>query len=298
MHVGVVLPQIKTEWDDVLGTARRAEELGADSVWVVDHLTWMPPQLGILEPWTVLSALASATERVELGAQVLCQSFRNPALLAKMAATLDRVSGGRARLLIGAGWFEDEYRAFGYEFPPAGVRVSQLEEAVRILNGMLAGSDEPFSFEGEHYRVDGVVNAPGPVRPPMPVEIGGSGDRVLGIVAEHAGGWNCPSNSLGSLDERLATLRSRCERAGRSIEDLRLTCQITCTVGDEEAESRPDVAIFGPQNGFRGTPEQAADRAGELIGKGISGFHCIVPRGDRGLDILARMLSEVRPKVA
>jgi alkanesulfonate monooxygenase SsuD/methylene tetrahydromethanopterin reductase-like flavin-dependent oxidoreductase (luciferase family) len=167
VKVGVVLPQIKAEWQDVAGAARRAEELGADSVWVVDHLMWMPPQLGTLESWTLLSALAASTESVELGAQVLCQSFRNPALLAKMAATLDRVSNGRFRLLIGAGWFEDEYRAFGFEFPSAGVRVTQLRESVRILKGMLGGSGEPFSFDGEHYRVHEVVNAPPPVRAPL-----------------------------------------------------------------------------------------------------------------------------------
>src|SRR5207302_1798084 len=190
MDVGIVLPQIKAEWDDVLATARRAEELGADSAWVVDHLTWMPPHLGILEPWTVLSALAASTERLELGAQVFCQSFRNPALLAKMAATLDRVSAGRFRLLVGAGWFEDEYRAFGYDFPPPGVRVAQLEEAVRILKGTLGPSAEPFTFEGEHYRVHEIVNTPQPVRAPLPVEVGGAGDRVLRIVARHADGWN------------------------------------------------------------------------------------------------------------
>ena len=298
MDVGIVLPQIKAEWDDVLATARRAEELGADSAWVVDHLTWMPPHLGILEPWTVLSALAASTERLELGAQVFCQSFRNPALLAKMAATLDRVSAGRFRLLVGAGWFEDEYRAFGYDFPPPGVRVAQLEEAVRILKGTLGPSAEPFTFEGEHYRVHEIVNTPQPVRAPLPVEVGGAGDRVLRIVARHADGWNCPSAALGGFDDRLARLKEECDRAGRSIEDIRLTCQITCTVGDEEAEARPDVAMFWPQHGFRGSPEQAAQRAGDLIEKGVSGFHCVVPRGDRGLACLERLITEVRPRVS
>ena len=298
MDLGVVLPQIRAEWDDVLQTARHAEEIGLDSVWVVDHLTWMPPQLGILEGWTVLSALATATERVELGAQVFCQSFRNPALFAKMAATLDRVSGGRFRLLIGAGWFEDEYRAYGYEFPSAGARVSQLRETVLILKGMLAGKDEPFTFEGEHYRTHEVVNAPAPVRAPLPVEVGGGGDRVLRIVARDADGWNCPSAVLGDIDRRLAYLREQCEKLGRSFDELRITCQITCTIGDEEAESRPDVAIFGPQNGLRGSVEEAADRLGELLSKGVTGFNCITPRGERGFPILERLVNEVKPKVA
>ncbi|MFN2545555.1 MAG: LLM class flavin-dependent oxidoreductase [Actinomycetota bacterium] len=297
MDLGVVLPQIRAEWDDVLQTAQRAEELGLDSVWVIDHLTWMPPQLGILEAWTVLSALSTATQRVELGAQVFCQSFRNPALFAKMAATLDHISGGRFRLLIGAGWFEDEYRAFGYDFPSPGTRVDQLREAVLILKGMLSGKDEPFTFRGEHYRADGVVNAPAPARARLPVEIGGSGDRVLGVVARDADGWNCPSLALGDIDARLAFLREQCDRHGRSFDELRITCQITCTVGDEEAESRPDVAMFGPQSGLRGSVEQAAHRLGELVAKGVTGFNCITPRGERGWPILERLMNEVKPKV-
>src|SRR5947209_2309509 len=113
MDIGLVLPQIRADWDDVVQTAQRAESLGLDSVWVVDHLQAISPDMGILEAWTVLSALAPLTERVELGAQVFCQSFRNPALFGKMAATLDRVSGGRLRVLMGAGWYEDEYHRFG-----------------------------------------------------------------------------------------------------------------------------------------------------------------------------------------
>jgi alkanesulfonate monooxygenase SsuD/methylene tetrahydromethanopterin reductase-like flavin-dependent oxidoreductase (luciferase family) len=297
MDLGVVLPQIRADWDDVSQAARRVEELGFDSVWVVDHLQAISPEMGILEAWTVLSALAASTQRVELGAQVFCQSFRNPALFAKMAATLDRVSGGRLRILMGAGWYEDEYDRFGYDFPTPGVLVQQLRETVRILKGMLSGKDEPFTYEGEHYRVSNVLNVPQPVRAPLPIEIGGARDRVLRTVAREADGWNSPAIALGAIDDRLAFLRAECEKAGRSFDDLRITCQITCTVGDEEAESKPEVAMFGPQTGIRGSVEEAADRLGELVGKGVSGFHCIAPRGDRGYAILERLQNEVRPRV-
>jgi alkanesulfonate monooxygenase SsuD/methylene tetrahydromethanopterin reductase-like flavin-dependent oxidoreductase (luciferase family) len=293
----VVLPQIRAEWDDVVQSARHAEEIGLDSVWVVDHLQSIAPDMGILEAWTVLSALATTTERVELGAQVFCQSFRTPALFAKMAATLDRVSAGRLRMLVGAGWYEDEYLKFGYDFPRPGVLVEQLRETVRILKGMLSGKDEPFSYEGAHYRVNDVRNIPQPVRAPLPIEIGGGRDRVLRTVAREADGWNCPAVALGVIDDRLAFLRAECDRAGRSFDELRITCQITCTVGDEEAEARPEVAMFGPQTGLRGSVEQAADRLGELVGKGVSGFHCITLRGERGYSILERLLNEVRPRV-
>ena len=104
--------------------------------------------------------------------------------------------------------------------------------------------------------------------------------------------------ALGLLDDRLAFLRTECEKAGRSIDEIRLTCQITCTIGDEEAESRPDVAMFGPQNGLRGSVDQAVERAGELLSKGITGFHCIAPRGARGQAILGHLLNEVRPQLS
>src|SRR5207302_7602114 len=139
---------------------------------------------------------------------------------------------------------------------------------------------------GEHYRVKDVLNVPQPVRAPLPVEIGGGRDRVLRTIAREADGWNCPAVALGAIDDRLDFLRAECEKAGRPFDELRITCQITCTVGDDEAESRPDVAMFGPQTGLRGSVDQAADRLGELVGKGITGFHCITPRGERGWPIL------------
>jgi alkanesulfonate monooxygenase SsuD/methylene tetrahydromethanopterin reductase-like flavin-dependent oxidoreductase (luciferase family) len=139
MHVGVVLPQVNADWDKVLDEARFAEELGVDSVWVIDHVLGFPPPKGILEAWTVMSALAAATTRVQIGAQVLCQSFRNPALLAKMAATLDGISNGRLRLLVGAGWFEQEYRQYGWDFPAPGTRIGELRDTVRILKGLQIG---------------------------------------------------------------------------------------------------------------------------------------------------------------
>jgi alkanesulfonate monooxygenase SsuD/methylene tetrahydromethanopterin reductase-like flavin-dependent oxidoreductase (luciferase family) len=297
VDLGVVLAQYRVEWEDVRSAALEAERLGLDSVWVVDHLQAMQPDLGVLEAWIVLSAIAVVTERVEFGAQVFCQSFRNPALFAKMAATLDHVSAGRFRLLIGAGWYEDEYVKFGYDFPRPGVLVEQLRETVTILKGMLSGKDEPFTFGGEHYRVSEVRNLPQPVRAPMPIEIGGARDRILRTVARQGDGWNCPAVALGFLDDRLEFLRVECEKAGRSIDELRLTCQITCTIGDDEAESRPDVAMFGPQNGLRGSVDEAVERASELASKGISGFHVIAPRGSRGRAILERLVNEVRPQV-
>src|SRR5207247_1887352 len=175
---------VGADWDQVLTEAKWAEELGCDSVWVIDHVLGFPPERGILEAWSVMSALAAVTKRVEIGAQVLCQSFRNPALLAKIAATTDRIAKGRLRLLLGAGWFEQEYRAFGWDFPSAGVRFEQPRDTVAILKGLLAPHDGGFTYEGKHYAVRNAVNLPLPVQQPMPIEIGGVGDRMLRLTAK------------------------------------------------------------------------------------------------------------------
>ena len=281
MHVGVVLPQVGANWEQVLEAARHAEETGADSVWVIDHLIGFPPPKGILEAWTVMSALGAATSKVEIGAQVLCQSFRNPALLAKMAATLDGVTGGRLRMLVGAGWFEQEYEQYDYDFPAAGQRIEELRDTVAILKGLLS-PHESFTYDGKHFSTHETVNYPLPVQNPFPIEIGGGGDRLMRTVASMGDGWNSPGAALGALDNRLALLKTECEKRGRSIGDLRLSCQIVCAIEDEGSASHPGMAMFNPQLGFVGSMDDAMARAEELISKGVTDFNCVVPPGSKG----------------
>ncbi len=295
LELGLGLPQLTTTWEKTLDAARAAESIGADSVWVIDHVVGFRPPGAILEAWTVLSALAASTDRVEIGAQVLCQSFRNPALLAKMIATLDHISRGRARVLIGAGWFPPDYEQYGWPFPRAGIRIAQLRDAVRILRGMLR-EEPPFTYEGQYYSVRGAFNLPPPEHP-MRVEVGGAGDRLLRMVAEEADGWNCPAVALPMVDERVGFLREACDRAGRSISELRMTVQIACAVGDEEAEHDPVLANFAPQLGLVGTVNAAARRVEALMELGITGFYCIVPPGPRGRACFERLVTEVRPFV-
>jgi alkanesulfonate monooxygenase SsuD/methylene tetrahydromethanopterin reductase-like flavin-dependent oxidoreductase (luciferase family) len=296
MHVGVVLPQVAADWEQVIESATHAEEVGADSVWVIDHVLGFPPPKGILEAWTVMSALATATDRVQIGAQVLCQSFRQPALLAKMAATLDRISKGRLRMLIGAGWFEQEYRQYGWGFPAPGVRIGELRDTVRILKGLLS-PHEAFTYEGQHHSVKDAVNLPLPIQQPLPIEIGGAGERLIRTVAWLGDGWNSPGAALGMLDNRLELLRVECDNRGRSMDELRLSCQIVCAVGDDDAANHPGMAMFNPQLGFIGSIDQAAGRARELMDKGLTDFNVIVGPGPRGRACLERMM-EVRAKVA
>lgn len=296
MHVGVVLPQVAADWDDVLEEARFAEDLGVDSVWVIDHVLGFPPPKGILEAWTVMSALAAATDRVQIGAQVLCQSFRSPALLAKMAATLDRVSKGRLRMLIGAGWFEQEYRQYGWDFPAPGVRIGELRDTVRILKGLLS-PHEAFTYEGKHHSVRDAVNLPLPVQQPLPIEIGGAGERLIRTVAWLGDGWNSPGAALGMLDSRLELLRVECENRGRPMDELRLSCQIVCAIDDDDAVQHPGMAMFNPQLGFTGSIDNAVDRARGLMDEGLTDFNVIVPPRARGRVCLEKML-EVRAKIA
>jgi probable F420-dependent oxidoreductase len=209
-------------WEAVAEVARTAEAVGFDSLWVSDHLflDWgkyggpSDPQ-GSLECWTTLSALAAITGRVRLGSLTLCNDLRNPALLAKMVATLDLLSGGRVDVGLGAGWYEPEYRAAGLRFDAPGERIRRAGESASLITRLLEG--EEVTFHGRSYRLDGAICRPGPVQQPHPpIWMGGKGDYLLRTAASHADGWNF--SWLGSLDtyrDRLAAAERACEEVGR-----------------------------------------------------------------------------------
>ncbi len=191
-----IFPDVRRGWDATRLAVQEAEKLGYESVWLADHLMGDRP---VLESWTALSALSSLTTRIRLGTMVLCNSFRNPALLAKMAATLDNVSHGRLELGIGAGWKEDEYVGYGYDFPNPVTRVRQLKDALIILDRMWSKS--PASYQGKHFRINQAYCEPKPVQKPrIPITVGGTGEQLmLKLVARHAdrsNWWVAPKNSL------------------------------------------------------------------------------------------------------
>lgn len=277
----------------VAEVARDAERLGFDSVWVSDHFFASlarfggPPEpQGSLEPLTTLGGLAAVTERVRLGTLVLCAPFRHPAIVAKSATAVDLVSGGRLDLGIGAGWYEEEFEAFGYGFGTAGERFSVLEEAVAVLSGLLPGG--PFDFEGKHFALKGAYNHPVPAqRPRPPIWIGGKGgDSLLRLAARHAEGWNTVWRwTPAAYAERVRRAREVCEREGRDPATLRLSLGLYTLVGEnpDDLVARfraiqrwmPGGALDGELldayavDTLTGTPEQALERIAAFVKLGV-----------------------------
>jgi alkanesulfonate monooxygenase SsuD/methylene tetrahydromethanopterin reductase-like flavin-dependent oxidoreductase (luciferase family) len=251
MRFGLALPQYdwslpelhRIDWPVVRDWAQRGEDLGFDSVWLSDHL-FMDltryggpdgPQ-GTMECLSTLAALSATTRRVRLGSLVVCNDLRSPSLLAKMVATLDVLSGGRVEVGMGAGWYEPDFTAAGIPFERAGVRIERLAEAVQIVVGML--SEEAFSFQGAHYRVEQAWNLPRPVQSPRPaVWVGGRGNRVLSVAARHADGFNtCWQWTPEGYRERMEVLNRECLRVGRSPGELRRSVGLYALPGSDPTE--------------------------------------------------------------
>jgi probable F420-dependent oxidoreductase len=236
--------------------ARAAEETGFDSVWLGDHLLYRGdgrPERGPWEAWTTLAGLAAVTQRVRLGPLVACAAFHPPGLLAKMAASIDELSGGRFVLGIGAGWNRAEFDAFGIPFDH---RVSRFEEAFAIVRGLLAG--ERVSFHGRFHRCDDAVLLP-PPRRRTPMMIGSDGERVLRIALPHADAWNTWYDRYGNTAEGFAALNARIDEAAAAVgRDPRDIARSACVrvVLDRSTDERPIDPACPP---LEGSPERIAD---------------------------------------
>ena len=264
-HYGFSLPGEPTTFGAMASWARKAEAVGFDSVWVSDHFFYSfaryggnPEPIASLEPLTSLAGLASVTQRVRLGVLVLGAPFRHPATVAKMAATIDQVSGGRLDLGLGAGWLEQEFDAFGYRFASTAERFRALEDALVILEGLLsAGHERPISHEGHVWSVRDARLLPSPVQRPVPTWVGGKGGpRLLRLAARHAAGWNTVWRFTDAwYRERVQVARALCEDEGRDPSTFRLSVGFHALIGEDEADAR---AIF--ERGRAAMPGGAMDR--------------------------------------
>ena len=249
---------------------------GLDSAWVGDHFFPWPgdkdQSLDTIEAWTTIIYLLARYEKMRMGTIVLSQGYRSPALLAKMAANAQWLSGGRFILGIGAGWKENEYRAYGYDFPPDPVRLTQLEEAVQIIRAMW-GSERP-SFQGKYYHIQDAYCNPRPAPPPL--LIGGAGPkRTLRIVAQYADWCNLNNATLEACQASLDTLRQHCQAVGRDYNEIVKTfaCDnVAVAHTHTEAESMRQSSFFGNILPFCGTPDEVAAAIQPYVDLGITHF--------------------------
>src|SRR5581483_2162035 len=270
-----------TKWLATVAAARRAEELGYDSVWIYDHLhnVPVPSHETVFESWTTVAALTQHTERVRLGHLVACNLLRSPALVAKMAATVDVMSGGRFDWGIGAGWDEGETRAYGFDFPSPRERLDRLEEAVQVVKAMWTEPDA--TFTGRYYEIEGAQCDPKPIQQPHPpVWIGGAGERrTLRIVAEHA---DC-SNFGGTVEEfahKCSVLADHCRDVGRDYATITKTWEHDALLRESEAEiaeaGSRDIWGKSPDDwraaNLVGTPAQVCERIQQYVDAGCRAF--------------------------
>lgn len=300
LDIGVYVPQLGFEYTDVLHRARRCEELGIGSLWLYDHL-YGPgvPNIPSLEAWTLATALLANTERLRVGHMVLCNQFRHPAVLAKMATTLDRISGGRLQLGMGSGSIEDEHARTGLPWGTFRERSERLGESLEILTQAFA--NERIDFTGMHYTVKDMPIVPGAVqRPRPPIVVGGVGEKyTLPLVARYADVWNVPTYALGELERKVEVLRACCAEVGRDPDSIVMSVEAVMALAPDDA-ALPGVRALaekrfgGPGFGLRegglvGTGPQVADRIRDWV---ELGFRQIVlfthdRASDETLDLLA-----------
>ncbi|MCI0635672.1 MAG: LLM class flavin-dependent oxidoreductase [Actinobacteria bacterium] len=294
VRVGVQLPEVERDvrWPEIVSMARAAEEVGFDSIWTGDHLLYGDdgrPERGPWDAWTELAALAAATDRVRLGPLVACAAFHPPGILARMAATIDEISGGRFVLGIGAGWNETEFRAFGIPFDH---RVARFEEAFEIVRGLLAG--ERVTVHGRFHRVDDAVLLPSPARR-TPLMAGSNGERVLRATLPHVDAWNTWYTEFANRPERFAELNARIsaliEEAGRRPEEVeRSACALV--VLDPHAGEReiPDGVVP-----LEGSMDDIADGIRALSDAGADEIVLVLsPITERSIRDLGEMFARLR----
>src|SRR5262245_2304845 len=306
-EIGVYLPQVGFGWEDLRARAVLCDRLGIGSLWFMDHL-YPPgmPAVPSFEAWTTAAALAGVTERIRLGHLVLSNAFRHPALLAKMATTLDHASGGRLELGLGSGSYPPELDQFGFDHPSARERAERLGEALQVIR--LLWTEVAPSFAGRHYRLTDAPSLPRPVQQPHPpMHVGGAGERyTLPLVARCADVWNCPTYALPDLPFKLGAVRRERGRNGRdpasrAVSEEAVLALVPTRARIDEARALAARRFPGPgwgfvEGGYCGTPDDVVARMRERIRHGVSRFVFFLhDRG--GSETLQLLADEVAPAV-
>lgn len=329
MRFGLFIPQgwrldlvgipVENQWATMRDLAERADAGAWDSIWVYDHFHTVPipTDEATHEAWTLMAAIAASTSRVKLGQMCTAMSYRNPAYLAKVAATTDVISGGRVQMGIGGGWYEHEWRAYGYGFPSAGVRLARLDEGVQIMRD--AWRDGRVTFEGKHYQVNDAIVAPKPLQPGgIPLWIAGGGEKVtLKIAAKYARYTNF-SASLDEFARKSEILAGHCRDVGTDYRAIVRSANVNAIVGTSEADftqrakrvrdrlagvcgdaaADAMMAMNDDPGNATGTPQRVIERMTKLRDLGCEYLICYFPEAayDRtGIELFER---EVIPALA
>jgi alkanesulfonate monooxygenase SsuD/methylene tetrahydromethanopterin reductase-like flavin-dependent oxidoreductase (luciferase family) len=297
-------------WPELLDAAQRVDRLGYDHLWIWDHLyaIFGDPYQPIFEGWSTLAAAAMSTERTRLGLLVGANTFRNPGLTAKSAATLDHISGGRAILGIGGAWMEPEHTAHGIDFGSGfGQRLDWMDEAVGAMRTVLDGGSVT-SAPGGRYAFDDLRHQPGTVQAHLPIMIGGSGEKkTLRTVAKYADMWN----AMGPVDlmaHKIEVLKEHCAAVGRDIDDIEFTLGVKFTIRDSKAEAErvkwaamehnrtPREDVIDDDTFWEGSPEELADRLRPYVDLG---FTTVISEHPAPYDVesFERFIGEVKPLI-
>jgi len=300
------IPDDAAKWAAAVAVARRAEELGFDSLWVYDHFHNVPRPAheAVFECWTVMAAISQVTSTIRLGQMVGCNLYRPPTLLAKITSTLDVISGGRLDFGIGAGWYENECRGYGYPFPVPKDRIAMLREAVEVILSMW--TERETNYEGRFYTASRANCDPKPIqRPRPPLWIGGGGEQLtLRVVARYAD----YSNFGGTLEEfvhKREVLRAHCEKVGRDESEITKTWspEIVIRATDAEVRDAQRLSIRGGsfeewrESNLVGTPAEVEDKIGRYVEAGCRGFvpWCVDYPGFETLERFAEIAARMRP---
>lgn len=270
--------------------ATKAEKLGYSSIWAYDHFvphySYTPLETKpMFECYTLLAALASVTKKVKIGQVVTCNSYRPPSLLAKIGATLDAISNGRLELGIGAGWYEEEYASYGYEYPKDSIRIEQLDEALQIIKALW--TDVKVTFSGKYYRIKDAICNPKPLQKPHPlIMVGGTGEKLLlKVAAKYADRYNHPFGTPDELKHKIEVLKEHCNNIGRDHKEIEKSVLIRVVIANSDKEVKQilkkvknkDESVeeyLERTNGKNavGTPEKVAEDLNKYVQNGVSHF--------------------------